>query len=119
MVTKYSYNSSNFPKGGNILKFELSKESKVLISIEVKKLRFNRELDETNFPFTLILVKFGKNRNIIDFLASRHCFNGNDIALFENLKKGEYYVWFYCPAEYVRGDPDMKFNFRVSTKKRI
>ena len=113
-IVKYFYieNPTYFSKP-IIFNAFLEKTALTSISILFKNWRFNREIHEVIHPFSLLLCRYNKYRQIEKIWAKWD--SDYELSIIDTLEPGYYCIWMYCPMNQIRGDPNFKFILQISS----
>ena len=112
LVKNFYFEYQNYFKKPVIFNFRVKQKSKMSISVLFKNWRFNRDVHDLSHPFSVIVCKYDKNRNIEKLWGSWSC--KEDLNIIEFFEPGFYVIWLYVAYKYVK-DTKFKYTVQVSS----
>lgn len=116
-VKSYTIKYEKYLSNPIVFNFELLEDAKVSLSVIFKNWRFNRHLKHPRRPFNLVLAQYNEEKEII-FMNGEYTARDN-IEHVNDLKKGYYVVWLYCPYELYVDDKPLKYVFKIASMKKF
>ena len=117
IIKSYYFEYEKYFEKPVIFNLHILEKAKTSICILFKNWRFNRDTHNVIHPFSLILAKYNKDKEIEKVYCKWS--SVDDIELIETLEPGFYLLWGYSPIEGVVNDKKFKFTIQISCIKNF
>ena len=112
IVKNFYFEYQSYFKRPVVFNFRVKERSKMSISVLFKNWRFNRDIYDLSHPFSIVVCKYDKNRNIEKLWGSWSC--KDDLNIIEFFEPGFYVIWLYLSYNHIK-DKKFKYTVQVSS----
>jgi len=113
-VKNFFFEYQSYFKKPVVFNMRIKERSKTSVGILFKSWRFNREVKDLTHPFSLIVCKYDKNRNIEKLWGNWGC--KEDLNVIDVFEPGLYVIWLYLATK-GENDPNFRYTVQVSSVK--
>ena len=111
-VKNFYFEYQSYFKKPVVFNMRIKEKSKTSVGILFKSWRFNREVPDLSHPFSLIVCKYDKNRNIEKLWGNWGC--KDDLNVIDVFEPGLYVIWLYLATK-GNNDPHFRYTVQVSS----
>ena len=112
IIKNFYFEYQSYFKKPVVFNFLVKEKAKMSVSVLFKNWRFNRDINDLSHPFSMIICKYDKNRNIENLWGSWSC--EDDLNIIELFEPGFYVIWLYVSYDNIN-DPKFKYTVQVSS----
>ena len=112
IVKNFYFEYKSYFKKPVIFNMRVKERKKMSICVLFKNWRFNRDINDLSHPFSIVVCKYDKNRNILKLWNSWSC--KEDLSIIDFFEPGFYIIWLYLAYKEIK-DPNFKYTVQVSS----